>query len=239
MANIITFNNRLIDYTNAPYVSANTSTLNTGLLAYYKGENNVNDSLGLYDGTAQGGLTYVAGKSGNAFNGNGTNAYLSLPDNLFKITTDLTISFWDNPNALSTDIIFGCYNAAGTRGWSIYHGGSGRLRFYQLNSTGVQWIEFNTSINSGSFKNFIFIKTLNSIPRCLQDGVEMTVNASSGTLTLNPSYDATQSSTILAAKLGATVSNYSNHKIDEIGIWTKTLNSTEITELQTKFYPFT
>ncbi len=220
-----------------PYIFGR-STLYDNLLAYYKAESNANDSLGLNNGTAQGGLTYTSGKSGNAFNGNGTNAYVSLPDNLFKITTDLSVSFWDNPTALSTDIIFGCYNSAGTRGWSIYHGGSGRLRFYQLNATGLQWVEFNTSINSGTFKNFVFIKSLNSAPRCFQDGVEMTINSSSGTLTLNVGYDTTQSSTILCAKLGATTSNFSNHKVDEVGVWTKALTTTEITDLQTKFYPF-
>ena len=54
------------------------STLLTNLYAVYKAENNANDSLGTYNGTAQGGLTYTTGKSGNAFVFNGVNADILL-----------------------------------------------------------------------------------------------------------------------------------------------------------------
>jgi len=55
------------------------STLLNNLFAVYKAESNANDSLGVYNGTANGGVTYSAGKSGNAFTFNGTTAYVSLP----------------------------------------------------------------------------------------------------------------------------------------------------------------
>jgi len=56
------------------------STLNNSLYAVYNAENNANDGLGFYNGTAIGGITYTAGKIGNAFTFNGTNAYADFGD---------------------------------------------------------------------------------------------------------------------------------------------------------------
>ena len=56
--------------------SGSSNPLNINLYAVYKAESNANDSLGTYNGTAQAGLTYSAGKSGNAFVFNGTNAFV-------------------------------------------------------------------------------------------------------------------------------------------------------------------
>lgn len=219
-----------------PYIFGR-NTLYENLYAVYKAESSANDTLGNYNATAFGGLTYVSGKSGDCFNGNGTNAYVSLPNNALNFTNSFSVSFWDYPNALSTDIIIGNYNASATRGWSIYHAGAGKLRFYQFNASGSQWTEFNTSIG-GSFKHYSFVKTWNNQVKCYENGIEISVSSSSGTQTLNPEYSGTHSATILAANVGGSISNYCSHKIDEIYFHTKSLTTTEITDLQTKFYPF-
>jgi hypothetical protein len=61
----------------------------------YKAESNTNDSLATYNGTPIGGLTYSAGKSGNAFKFNGTTAAVAFPTNAFNsFTGDFSISAW-------------------------------------------------------------------------------------------------------------------------------------------------
>ena len=79
-----------------PILSFNniTTTLNNGLYAVYKAESNANDSLGTYNGTAVGGLTYSGGKSGNAFLFNGTNSFVSLNNNSMNFTGDYSLSCW-------------------------------------------------------------------------------------------------------------------------------------------------
>jgi hypothetical protein len=77
-----------------PYVVEAPSSLLTSLYAIYKGENNANDSLGNYSGTPQGGLTYTAGKSGNAFTFNGTTAYVALPTNSMNFEQSFSVSAW-------------------------------------------------------------------------------------------------------------------------------------------------
>jgi hypothetical protein len=56
------------------------------LYAAYNADNNTNDALNTYNGTAIGGLTYSTGKINQAFQFNGTNSLVSLPTNSMKFT---------------------------------------------------------------------------------------------------------------------------------------------------------
>ena len=101
------------------------SSLNNGLFAAYNADNNANDSLGTYNGTPIGGLTYTTGKIGNAFNFNGTNAYVSLPNNSMNLTGDFTISIWVYYTATGAQTLFanGFYDVGTNiyKGWAIIH----------------------------------------------------------------------------------------------------------------------
>ncbi|WP_414664488.1 LamG-like jellyroll fold domain-containing protein [Horticoccus sp. 23ND18S-11] len=85
-----------------------TLQLGAGLVAYYKFENNTNDSAGTNHGTQQGGLTYAASRSGfgQAASFSGVNQYITIPHSaaLNIGTTGLTVSMWvntANPKAAS------------------------------------------------------------------------------------------------------------------------------------------
>ena len=98
-----------------------SNPLNTSLYAVYKGESNANDSLGTYNGTAQGGLTYTTGKSGNAFTFNGTNAYVGLPNNSINFTGDFSISLWVNLASLSgSQVLFNNFKQVGLNNYYGY-----------------------------------------------------------------------------------------------------------------------
>jgi hypothetical protein len=72
----------------------------TGMIAWYPGDGNANDLIGVNDGTLEGGATFVSGEVGQAFSFNGTNQDVSIgdPANL-KVTTGITIDAWINPSS--------------------------------------------------------------------------------------------------------------------------------------------
>lgn len=100
----------------------------SGMLSWWKAEDNANDSFGSNHGTAQGGLTYAPGKVGKAFSFNGTNGYVEVPDsNSLDLTTAMTIEAWINPTSLG-GIITDKHTDGSTDGYMLdIH--SNKLRF--------------------------------------------------------------------------------------------------------------
>ena len=98
------------------------STLLDNLVSVYKAESNANDSLGAYNGTAIGGLTYTGGKSGNAFQFNGTNSYVSIPNTTAHLdfTGDFSISFWVNYNTTAASVEAFFSNIKPSNGYALY-----------------------------------------------------------------------------------------------------------------------
>jgi amino acid permease len=50
----------------------------SGLVAWWKAENNANDSVGGYNGTLYGGTTFTSGKVGQAFSFDGVDDYIEI-----------------------------------------------------------------------------------------------------------------------------------------------------------------
>ena len=215
----------------------------TSLYAVYKAESNANDSLSTYNGTAVGGVTYTAGKSGNAFTFNGTTGYVSLPNNMFNsFTGDFSISFWYNPSVLSgtKDIL-------------------SSFTYYLLNYYG-----FEISVVSSTYGIYIYNGTLSSvtlqsgtgtavigswthvvITRKASTGTKIYINGTlnvSNTSTTNAVYAPTNTNCLGASIFSGSATNYANGTLDEVNTWTKELTSTEVTELYNagtgKFYPY-
>lgn len=211
------------------------STLLNNLYAVYKAENNANDSLGVYNGTAQGGLTYTAGKNGNAFTGNGTTSYVSLPVDSFNFTSDFSISVWINPSTVTgNQMIFSNL---------MYNGGARKGYYISLYGDAVEvWL-----VNTLSSQQYILTSSIISI----NTWYNIVVTRESGVLKLyvNNSLIATDTNAITMGYISTTpsigaytnglpITRYFNSKIDELNIWNKALTATEVTELQTKYYPF-
>lgn len=221
------------------------STLLTNLYAVYKAENNANDSLGTYNGTAQGGLTYSTGKNGNSFVGNGTNAYISLSDNSWNFTGSMSINVWAylSSSTINSVLYSNYYYTAGVRdyGFLLEHQNNGTLRFYmQTLSNSPVIVSTSYSGKYNSWKMITITKLQNGALRMYIDGV----NVSTDNTTSNIYYNSLNYTSINAARyLGATYGYLENNgKTDELNIWTKVLTATEITELYNsgsgKFYPY-
>ncbi|HEX5399643.1 MAG TPA: FG-GAP-like repeat-containing protein [Verrucomicrobiae bacterium] len=67
-----------------------------GLVAWWRGEGNANDSIGTNNGTlSPSGAAYAAGKVGEGFLFNGTNGYVQIPDSpALNQTNEFTIELW-------------------------------------------------------------------------------------------------------------------------------------------------
>ena len=223
-----------------------SSTLNTGIYAAYNAENNVNDALNTYNGTAIGGLTYSTGKINQAFQFNGTNSYVSLPDNSMNFTGDFTISVWIYPTAGTPQIIFNnIAYSSGTihKGWqlainNISGAQSGKITF-SINTTptnSTDWQFSTTSLTNNSW-NHVVIKRVSSVNTyCWVNGVSQAYSLSGvgANITTNPVYHTTQYVVMGAGKqLSGTVGAYlaNGSKLDAVNIWQKALTTSEITEL--------
>jgi hypothetical protein len=203
--------------------------------------NSANDSLGTYNGTAQGGLTYSAGKSGNAFVFNGTNSYVSLPSTSLEFTADFSVSLWLYiPTAIADDqTVIGCLRQpSGWRGWHIevY---DNRIYFEFATASAKRGNAFISATNIGAWKHVV-ATFKNGVGGKLYIDADLKFT----TLETNPiAYDTTKTPTIGCMSYGAGLTWFlkNNTKVDEINTWTKELTPTEITELYNsgtgKFYP--
>lgn len=236
--------------------SAAISSLLTGLYAVYKAESNANDALGAYNGTAQGGLTYSAGKSGNAFTFNGTNAYVSLPDNSLNLTSSFSYSFWiKSSNTTDYTIIVGNIQNARTP-YSFVHGyqywlAAGKIQLdYRDGNNSTNFTQTTpTTVANGSWNHIVI--TFN--PSNVTTGNKVYINGSLDISGITPStggtslpigYSSPMKPCIGARNLSGSAITFlsSGTNIDELNIWTKELTSTEVTELYNtgtgKFYPY-
>jgi hypothetical protein len=223
--------------------SGSGSPFLTSLYAVYKAESNANDSLGTYNGTPVGGLTYSAGKSGNAFTFNGTNAHVLMPVNSLKKTT-FSMNFWlFNPAAQSSTLFSDFANDGLNKG--LY------IDLNNISSHTIRFVGFNSSVNTIAlsatggigFINRWSMTTITVNGTSLKIYLDGTLTAS-GTMTLPLNYATNSYPCIGAYKLNNnTPSAYLSNgtKVDEFYIWNKELTATEITELYNagtgKFYP--
>lgn len=219
------------------------STLNTGLVSVYNADNNANDSFGSNNGTAQGGLTYTAGKSGNAFVFNGTNADILFSNGAWNFTGDFSISMWVKFSSSSlSQILISNFTIGGTTtfsGWFVEKT-STQLRFRGYNNGNLVLNATKSSFSPSTsvYTHLVFTRSSTN-SNIYIDGVLDTTS----TTTASPNYESTNYPMIGANKYDA--SNYQeffNGNIDEVNLWNKELTSTEVTDLYNsgtgKFYPY-
>ena len=207
-----------------------------------------NDALNTYNGTAQGGLTYGVGKVGTAFQFNGSNSYVSLPDNSLNLTGDFTISVWIYPTAGTPQSIFNnqAYaNGSIYKGWgldinNVSGGQSGKITFTfgQGPSGGAYtgW-EFRTTSLTNNAWNHVIIQRVSSVNTyCWVNGISQTyvLYGYNSNIITNPTYHTTQYNTIGASKqLSGMVSNYlaNGSKVDGVTVWNRALTDDERTQI--------
>ena len=221
--------------------SGGMNPLTMGLVSAYNAENTSNDTYGGYNGTAIGGLTYAAGKFGDAFQFNGTNSYVSIPNNTAHLdfTGDFSISLWVNYNttAASAEVFFSNLKSGGTygSGYTIYTDSTSIIfELKNQNVSNAYSVPFTPSINT--WYNIVVTRKTSTESKIYLNGLLQSGSYPFSNPTVNQAYQSLQEYNI-----GAYLSSspyLSNIKIDALNIYNRLLTQEEVTELQTKYYPF-
>lgn len=219
--------------------SSGGGTLNNGLFAAYNADNNTNDSYGTNNGTAYGGLTYVTGKTGQAFNGNGSNSYIELPNNSLNFTGDFSISTWVKKTAGTNNSIISNYTYfGGNYGWGITLLNNNDIDFRIYNPTSVVSLSYTNAATFTTQFNHIYVERKAGVgSKIYLNNVLVASNSS----TVNPQY-ATNHYPAICGVIENPSTKYwhMNGAVDATTIWNRALTTDEITELYNtgKQYPF-
>lgn len=214
----------------------------TNLYAVYKGESNTNDSLSINNGTARGGLTYTAGKSGNGFVFNGTTSSVDLPNGtLSSLGTSFSYSFWIKPSIITgISCMINTYTSTGgSKGFYTRYTSGGAIETYAFNSGGSAIINGagGGTITSGTWQ-MVTITFDGSNIRTYKNGTLQNTTAYSGVIAFDTTTYPSIGSLYYAP---ATYAYFVNGSMDEVYFWTKKLSDAEVTELYNsgtgKFYP--
>ena len=118
-----------------------------GLVSWWKGEENADDSNGLNNGTLVGGVTFAAGEVGMAFDLNGSSQYVDVPDSpSLNPTNQVTVEAWIYPrlplNPISAPIVkkAGLGASGQIYGYMVEFDGTSAVRFLMYASGGQAWV---------------------------------------------------------------------------------------------------
>lgn len=224
--------------------SSAASTLNNGLVAYWKLDETSGtraDSVGsitLSDGNTVG---YAAGKQGNAASFVATSSeylYAANPAPLQFADEDFTFACWVKFTSLGTvGILNKLATVNGLRSYRLYVNISGQL-FWDVSPDGNTDVVLSTPSGSVTTGAWFFVvcwhdSVANKLRICVNNGTVYETDHAGGVFN---SASAFQVGT-LRATLG-----YMTGEVDELGAWDRVLTSDEITELYNsgngKTYPF-
>jgi len=202
-----------------------------GLVGYWSGHGNVQDSAGKNDGTLMGGADYADGRTGQAFSFNGVSSYVEIPDDdSLRLTKELSVVFWIKRKQLDTEDYIVNKGGDWTRGKLNYgvtiapSGGYGSaLGFnfaggarHSVPITDLNWHHCAVTARNNAADAEFYI-----------DGIRQPVVSRFGSPTINlcPSLEPLH----IGAQVDASASYFSKTLVDEVKIYNRVLSATEIT----------
>ncbi|HNV61388.1 MAG TPA: LamG domain-containing protein [Candidatus Cloacimonas acidaminovorans] len=214
------------------------------IVAYYKldeSSGNASDSVGSVTLTNNNTTTYSTGKINNGAVFNGSDQSLSATASL--VADSWTISFWVKPDDsdISNQTMFayrpssGTANIIGIEGFS-----SMTVRCILFDSSSFAYKDYRTSLTltQNAWNHFAITWNDSSISLYVNGSLDNSV-----TKAKDGSIAQTNTSRILRLGAETASSNFYDGSMDEVGIWSRALTSTEITELYNSGnglqYPFT
>lgn len=203
-----------------------------GLMAYYTLNGDADDvSNNMNDGTVYG-ATATTGRlndTNGAYNFDGSGDYIQIPDDnsLDVGTGDFSISFWINKNSHGHA---GGYltKRSGDEGWLIRennnpHGDD--ILSYVEDSNSDAYTIYNLNLSTGVWYHIVVVYDRNGNAELFLDTVSQGTYTISG---VSGSYDNSADLFIGSQNAG----NYGiDAKLDEVSLWNRTLNSSEISDL--------
>jgi Tol biopolymer transport system component len=210
------------------------ATKSSGLVAWYKGENDVVDSSGLGNNGGFFNGTFSAGKVGQAMNFNGTSNYVAIADSPSNsITGQITTAAWIKPTTITGfQVIMSKYgDGSNSRSFIFSFSSSGKLYFEvnQTNTIGRSYITNNVVLTAGVYQHVA--ATFNPATQLM----EIFVNGVSVPVTLVDANTVTSiQDSPSTVRIGDLVNNagqdsqFFNGQIDEAKMFNRALSTSEI-----------
>ncbi len=203
--------------------SKDTDFIPSGLISWWRGENDTGDALGTHPGTPVGSLAYAPGPMGQAFSLNGQNAAVAL-GNWFNLQA-FTLGLWVNIRSSQVqhaDILDN--NHTDFRGWVIQSANqtSGETSRWVWGANGAGGIYY--WMTNGTWQHLVVTVSSNHTSRLYLDG--QLVHAITGTGPI--AYDGTQNLNLGRHQL---LSRYFNGMVDELMVFDRPLTDAEVTSL--------
>ena len=194
-----------------------SSSLLTGLLAFYNLSDLTDASGNGNTLTNNNGVTFSAGKVGNAMNCNGGSSWLSTD---LGTTSQFTASLWISLPTNGTDQHFISNWNLGNNSFFMARGGNGAL-YGAINSSIFNWDGNNTPISDQTYPwiHFVFAYDGSNV-KVYTHGQNTNTVASGGSVNL---------STLNIGRLSGV--GGPTGQLDAVGIWSRALTSGEVTEL--------
>jgi hypothetical protein len=203
----------------------------------------VANQFGVDNGTLVNGCTFGDGKIGKAFQFDGVNDYVALPNNSLNFTSDFSTSFWVYNDGMSINTwrtYIGCsFYSTGTYGFGWQFGRRGddnNYYFYCFNGDAGPnsiFVSSNDLLPVNQWSHVVISRKWSTQTKIYINGVLSNFSYSLGNAAINPGYQSTMTCTIGALKDSTVTSafRYIKGKMDSVNIWQKELTQSEITEL--------
>jgi hypothetical protein len=194
-----------------------------GLVSWWTGDGTAADRVGTNNGTLQNGVNYVLGEVRQAFNFDGVDGYVSVPDNPAWAfgTNDFTIELWADSSSSANNQALLAYDAGG---------GTLNKWIFWLNSNNLQLHINGPGIGANYITSSSFTRNNNQWYH-----IALTRQGTTFTYFLNGSSLSTVSSSlsIPVAAAPLTIGKaeggfYFNGLLDEVRIYNRTLSAAEI-----------
>jgi len=204
-----------------------------GMVAWWRGESNANDSIGTNNGVLTNGVVFVSGMVGQAFSFNGSNSYVQVADSpSLELTNVLSIEFWAARQRFGSTTGEYLLNKGGDwTGSTLDYGAD----FADVPNNNTFEFFFDGGVRSTpgvtdtNWHHYVIIAT-NGQPNPVFyiDGVNKAVTSTQGAATINL-YPNTK-----LLSIGAQIDPvtgwyyYGNNYIDELSIFNRALTTNEI-----------
>ncbi|HEX8565490.1 MAG TPA: LamG-like jellyroll fold domain-containing protein [Pyrinomonadaceae bacterium] len=197
----------------------------TGMIAWYRSEDNANDSIGGKHGTLQNGAKFTAGKVGQAFNLDGTNDYINVADTPSLRPTNLTVSGWFNFSDTPAQVLVAKTAGMGTNeSFVLYYDGAFLGAAVGGPSGLGEIISFPFNISAGGWYHIAYtFDDLSNAQALYINGAAVAGGAATASIV----YDA-HPITIGAEYENEFLNYFFKGKIDEVQIFDRALSASEI-----------
>lgn len=191
----------------------------SGLVSWWRGENNANDFTRGNDGTLINGATFAPGKVGQAFSFDGVDDYVRIPASPdFDFSGSFSIGYWFKTASSETQYQMQSYNPATGRGFVVF-GTAMFAESYFYAPHPSNWVRTSTSDFNDNQWHYLLIQRDGTTLRYYVDAVLLDVETLAGDITSNADLLIGTSNDFLGFYVGL---------IDEIELYNRALTASEI-----------